>query len=375
MIDLTLSPLISIIILSGLALLIQLYFYLASFLRLARYKKSTTTHSQPPVSVVICARNEEENLKKFLPLILDQDYPEFEVIVVNDCSWDNSYDLLKEMAVSSKRLKVADIKEVAGREHGKKFAMTIGIKAASYETLVLTDADCYPSGPNWISSVVDAYQPGKEIVLGYGKYEKLPGFLNLMIRFDTFFIAAQYLSMALRGKAYMGVGRNLSYQKNLFFQVKGFASHIHLDSGDDDLFINEVATTTNTAIVVEKGSSTVSGPKTTWKTWFHQKKRHVSTAKYYKSAHKSALTIEPLSWYLLYFSCIAGFVLQYNVLILISVLVLRAIVQIGILHAIARKLDDVDLGWKAPFLELVQRIFIYPLYFVSTFFVRKRKWK
>lgn len=374
MIDLSISPLLSILIVFGLALLTQISIYLLNFLCLALYKNKQPTFQTPPVSVVICARNEEENLEKFLPLILDQDYPKFEVIVVNDCSFDNSYDLLKSLAQKYKHLKVADIKEVEGREHGKKFAMTIGIKAAQYDTLVLTDADCFPSSNHWISSVMESYGSEKQIVLGYGKYASMPGFLNLMIRFDTFFIAAQYLSKALKGKAYMGVGRNLSYHKSLFFDVKGYASHIHLESGDDDLFINEVATPQNTTIVIDKGSSTVSEPKLSWKAWFHQKKRHVSTAKYYKSSHKSALIIEPMSWYLLIFATIASLIFQYNTIIIISGLLFRTLLQIGILHAIAVKLDEADLGWKAPFLEFFQRLFVYPVYFITTFFVRKRKW-
>ena len=374
MIDLSISPLLSILIVFGLALLTQISIYLFNFLSLALYKNKQPTFQTPPVSVVICARNEEENLEKFLPLVLEQDYPKFEVIVVNDCSFDNSYDLLKSLAHKYKHLKVADIKEVEGREHGKKFAMTIGIKAAQYDTLVLTDADCYPSSNHWISSILESYGPGKQIVLGYGKYAQKPGFLNLMIRFDTFFIAAQYLSKALKGKAYMGVGRNLSYHKSLFFDVKGYASHIHLESGDDDLFINEVATSQNTTIVVDKGSSTISEPKLSWKAWFHQKKRHVSTAKYYKSAHKSALIIEPMSWYLLIFATIASIIFQYNTIIIISGLLFRTLLQIGILHAIAVKLDEADLGWKAPFLVFFQRLFVYPVYFITTFFVRKRKW-
>ncbi len=374
MIDLSISPLLSLLIVFGLALLTQISIYLLNFLCLALYKNKQPTFQTPPVSVVICARNEEENLEKFLPLILDQDYPKFEVIVVNDCSFDNSYDLLKSLAQKYKHLKVADIKEVEGREHGKKFAMTIGIKAAQYDTLVLTDADCFPSSNHWISSVMESYGSEKQIVLGYGKYASMPGFLNLMIRFDTFFIAAQYLSKALKGKAYMGVGRNLSYHKSLFFDVKGYASHIHLESGDDDLFINEVATPQNTTIVIDKGSSTVSEPKLSWKAWFHQKKRHVSTAKYYKSSHKSALIIEPMSWYLLIFATIASLIFQYNTIIIISGLLFRTLLQIGILHAIAVKLDEADLGWKAPFLEFFQRLFVYPVYFITTFFVRKRKW-
>ena len=355
-------------------LLIQSGFYLFTFLRLARYKLQPHPVSYPPVSVIICARNEEENLAKFLPLVLKQEYPEFEVIVVNDCSWDKSQDLLENLQKSHRNLKISEIREVNGREHGKKFALTIGIKAALYETLLLTDADCYPTGNDWIAHLLNGYGNDKEIVLGYGKYDRHPGFLNTIIRFDAFFIAVQYLSRALKGETYMGVGRNLSYKKDLFFSTKGFASHIHLQSGDDDLFINEVATKKNVSVVVDKGAFTISEPEKTWKSWFLQKKRHHSTAKFYRPEHKASLILYPLTWYLFYFSAITGFILQFGVLILISGTLLRAFLQIVILHASARKLDEPDLGWKAPFLEFVQMILIMPLYFFSTFFVKQRRW-
>lgn len=365
---------LTILLVFGLSLLTQLGYYLLTFLQLALYKLKPHPVSYPPVSVIICAKNEEENLTAFLPLVLQQEYPVYEVIVVNDCSRDDSEKVLESLMLKYDHLRVTTIKEVENREHGKKFALTMGIKAAKYNTLLMTDADCFPTSHDWITHFVNGYGDGKEIVLGYGKYAKQAGILNTFIRFDAFFIAVQYLSMALKGNAYMGVGRNLSYTKELFFRTKGFASHMHILSGDDDLFINEVATPANVSVVVDQGAFTVSVPKMTWKSWFLQKKRHHSTANCYKSTHKTALVIYPLSWYIFYAVVVTGLVLKIQVLILISGVLLRAFLQIGILHATARKLSETDLGWKAPFLELIQRMIINPLYFVSTFFVRTRRW-
>jgi glycosyltransferase involved in cell wall biosynthesis len=357
-----------------LALLIQLYYYLFVFLRLSLFKPKTANQLYPPVSVVICARNEEENLAAFLPKVLEQDYPSFEVVVVNDCSFDKSIDVLKDFAHRYSNLKVADIKEVEGREHGKKFALTIGIKAASHETLLMTDADCYPSDKNWIRRMMEAYTPGKEIVLGYGKYEKGQGFLNSMIRFDAFFIGVQYLSYALMRKPYMGVGRNLSYQRPLFFHVKGFASHMHLDSGDDDLFINQIANTQNTAIAIGPDSGTVSLPKTSWKAWFLQKKRHHSTAGLYRAEHQYMLALYPLSWYLMVGTAAGGLFHEKNLLIISGGILLRTMIQIIILHTAANKLDEAKLGLISPFMEFFHRVLVYPVYLFATMFVKFRRW-
>ncbi|MBX7202970.1 MAG: glycosyltransferase [Bacteroidia bacterium] len=357
-----------------LALAIQLYYFYFTYMRIAVFKPIQQTTHQPPVSVIICARNEEENLAKFLPKVLEQEYPHFEVVVVNDCSFDKSIDVLKSFAHHYSNLKVADIREVEGREHGKKFALTIGIKAASYETLLLIDADCYPSDKQWIQKMMSAYAPGKQIVLGYGKYEPAGGLLNTLIRFDAFFIGVQYLSYALKGNPYMGVGRNLSYHRSLFFQVKGFASHMHIQSGDDDLFINQVANAQNTSVVIDKEAFTVSKPKQTWRTWFLQKKRHHTTASYYRTEHKSSLALYPFSWYLFVASAIGGLFFEKNLLIISVGILLRTITQIVILHTAANKLAEKNLGWLSPVLEIIHRIFVYPTYILSTMFVKQRRW-
>ena len=274
-----------------IVILIQLFYFLFFFLRLAVYKPVNKPISQThPVSVIICARDEAGNLAAYLPGILVQSYPtSHEVIVVNDNSFDDSKYFLEELKKSFKQLHVIELTQEAKLIPGKKFPLAIGIKSAKHEIVLLTDADCIPASENWISHMQSTYNDNTEIVLGYSPFQKMNGFLNKLIRWECFHSALQYLSYALAGKPYMGVGRNLSYKKSLFLQQKGFASHHNIPGGDDDLFINQAANKYNTQINIHPESFVLTKPASTWKQWMRQKKRHYSTSKYYKRSHKLLL--------------------------------------------------------------------------------------
>ena len=285
-----------------LVALIQIIYYLCFFRKLAYYKaEEKKTIHQHPVSIVICAKNEAANLAKNLPGVLFQNYrTTHEVIVVNDNSDDESKYIIDEYKKDFKNLSNVELVQEAKFIAGKKFPLSMGIKSSKHETLLLTDADCVPASENWISLMQNGYSEGIEIVLGYGSYNKLPGLLNKLIRFETFLTALQYFSYALAGLPYMGVGRNLSYKKDVFIRNKGFSSINHLQSGDDDLFINKVATKTNTAIVIDPEAHTLSDPKKTFKSWIRQKNRHYTTAAFYKPKHKFLLGTYQATSFLFY---------------------------------------------------------------------------
>lgn len=278
-----------------LASLTQLYFYWGGFRRAAFFRPPAKTGFSGPVSIVICARNEYHNLETNLPFVLNQDYSTFEVVVVDDGSDDESDILLQKLQTEHPHLKVVRLKENVNFFKGKKLALSVGIKSAAHDHILLTDADCRPASPHWITRMADNFGEQSEIILGYGAYGKRPGLLNLLIRYDTFFIALQYFGLALAGKPYMGVGRNLAYHRSLFYRVRGFTSHYKVMSGDDDLFVNQVATSRNAAVELHPHSHTVSVPKTSFRSWFRQKRRHMGTGRYYKAAHKRRLGIFNLS--------------------------------------------------------------------------------
>jgi cellulose synthase/poly-beta-1,6-N-acetylglucosamine synthase-like glycosyltransferase len=322
----------------------QLYFYLRyinGVLRHnARIKKGRITFrsEQPSVSVIICSKDESENLSKFLPEVLTQDYPLFEVIVINDGSSDDTEDLLKELKKTYKNLRSTFVPAEANNFSTKKLGLTLGIKAANFDWLLFTDADCKPQGKQWLANMARNFHPETEFVLGYGAYFSQKGLLNKLINYDTLFIALQYLGMAASKKPYMGVGRNMAYRKQTFFNQKGFASTLHLQSGDDDLMVNKAANGKNTSIEISPESITYSEPNKTFKGWFYQKERHLSVSSYYTPISKFRLGIEPITRGLFYLSfilslCVGGLI----TLIAAGVLFLaRYIVQLVVVNGSAK---------------------------------------
>ena len=361
-------------ILFCLSLTIQLCYYLGSFSKLAYYKKPAFINFSPPASIIICARNEADNLAKFLPSIFEQDYPSYEVVVVNDCSYDHTEDFLKQFALQHSNLKIVTIQEDENYAHGKKIALMLGIKGAKNEHLLLTDADCKPADKYWLKGMMQHFTPDTDIVVGYGAYEKQKGFLNKIIRFDTFMIALQFLSFALKRKTYMGTGRNLAYKKSLFFKLKGFASHYHIESGDDDLFVNEAVNKYNSNVQVNTSNHTISRVKTTLEEWMNQKRRHISTFANYSSSSKVRLMLLTGSQYLFFATFIALLILNVGLFLILFLFLLRLLIQIIIFKKSMAELGERDLLLLSPVIELIL-LFIYPLITVSNAYIKKNKWK
>ena len=362
-------------ILCGLVFLIHIIHYFMAYWPAAALKSNLSSEGSgnEPVSVIICARNEDENLTEFLPKILSQDYPEFEVIVVNDCSWDNTETVIDEFARIFPNLKKITIKEDENYKHGKKFAILVGIKGAKYDNLLFTDADCYPSSDSWLKEMASGFSTSKEIVLGYGAYIKTQGFLNKLIRFDTFTIALRYLTAGMKGNAYMGVGRNLAYKKPLFFKHKGFSSHYHINSGDDDLFVNEAATKENTNVCISHNSITYSKAKKSFRDWRMQKVRHLTTAPQYTSASRLTIGFDFFIKYLFYSSLVVLFCFKNTALIGLGLFLLKILFQMIIFNKAAKKFKEPDL-WALAFVYEFVLLFVYPVFHVAKMFFKPNKW-
>ncbi|MDD2386435.1 MAG: glycosyltransferase [Bacteroidales bacterium] len=279
----------------------QIIFHTLINLKLAKTqtKSNESANSETPfVSVVIAAKNEAKNLNNFLPKVLEQNYPAFEVILVNDGSSDNTAEICVKLSKQFNNLRIIHLK----KSDGKKNALTKGILASKGEYLLFTDADCFPVSPNWINGMINQFSEKKSIVLGYGAYNNKKDFLSNFIKYDSFLIAIQYFYAAKIGKAYMGVGRNMAYKKSVWESVNGFQEHIKIASGDDDLFVGSVANKNNVAISVNKDAFTYSIPSNTLKDFIHQKTRHISTSIKYSSFAKVFSSIEIISRSLFYIS-------------------------------------------------------------------------
>jgi glycosyltransferase involved in cell wall biosynthesis len=335
--------LLAVFIIFALAAAIQIFYYLYFYLVVWMFKQAAGESVKQPVSVIICARNEEENLRNFLPAVLEQDYPDFEVIVVNDCSEDSSYDVLGGYLKQYPNLRVSNVNKDPKFTHNKKFAQFIGIKAAKNEILLFTDADCQPESDKWLETMTSHFDTDTTFVLGYGGYLKEKGLLNKYIRYDTMTIAMQYLGMAIRGLPYMGVGRNLAYRRSAFFTNKGFGNYSHIASGDDDLFVNANATVKNTRVEFSKGTHTRSVPCKGLTEWMTQKKRHLTTAPYYKLRDKILLLSELLTRIIFYTAFILLLSFSFLWPFVLGVFSLRLIAQIVVFVLVQKKLNEPGL--------------------------------
>lgn len=324
-------------------LALQLFFLFIFYYRLLFYRKKSFLENKIPISVIITAKNEEDNLKIFLPKILEQDYPDFEVIVVNDASTDNTHEVLYDFNSKYPNLKITSVPDDNKFAHGKKLAITLGVKAAKNECLVFTDADCFPETNKWLETMSRNFTDDKSIVLGYGGYVQKNGLLNKYIRSDTFSIALRYFSFALAGLPFMGVGRNMAYRKSLFMANKGLIKHAHIFSGDDDLFINEVASKKNTTIETNVNAKTLSLPMESIHSWIKQKRRHLTTGPHYRTIHKLFLSAEAISsmgYYLFFALALSAKIMIYP---LLAVFVIRALLQLPMFIIMMNKLKEKNI--------------------------------
>jgi glycosyltransferase involved in cell wall biosynthesis len=356
---------------------IQLIYYLFIFSRLIFHRnKEIAVDMQEPVTVVVCARNELENLQQLIPLLDEQDYPEFEILIMNDRSTDGTEEFLQEEYGNWAHVRYINISQVYDHITPKKYAITVAVKHARYPTVLFTDADCLPSGNGWISSMMAQYSGRKEIVLGFSPYYKFKGLLNWFIRCETFYTAVQYLSFAKSGSPYMAVGRNLLYRKDLFLDNKGFYKHSRVMGGDDDLFINQVARRRNTAINTDPESFMYSYPHTTWKGWYKQKTRHLSVSKYYRPGNKFLVGLLSAThvgtWFLFIISLIVGILTKDYLFLEVAggLFLVRWLIQWVILGIINSKLGSTVSAFTFIFMDLA--LFLYYIFMSGIVFTNKQ---
>ena len=297
-----------ILLIFGITLIIQLLYHWGVFSKVAFYKNKRqpkTDGELEPVSIVLCARDAYEYLIELVPVLLGQDYPDFEIVIVNDCSDDETEEYLKDLERKEPRIKPVRLKQHLNFFNGKKFPLSMGIKSAQNDLIVLTDCNCMPTNDQWLRSVVNCYGKNTEVVIGYSPYIRKKGLLNYLMRFDAVQNALLYLSAALKGRPYMGVGKNLSYRKELFYRNKGFTSHYTTSVGDDDLFVSQVATKKNTEVLIDPDNAILTTPVSNFHQWSRQKSSRYSTVRQYSAGARLLLSLFYLSQFLFYASFIA----------------------------------------------------------------------
>ena len=311
-------------------------------------REGNSTSRAEPVSVVVAVRDGARLLPPLLDALLAQRYPDFEVVVCDDVSTDDTWAVLQAYSARDGRLRATRLSTKAAP--GKKRALARAIAHARHDWLLATDADCRPDSPHWLAATMASRRANTQLVLGYSPYRRVPGRLNAWIRWEAVYTAAQYFSAALWGRPYMGVGRNLLYARGLYDGVGGFTQHEHLAGGDDDLLVSAAADADNCACSLTPASWVTSEPATSWAQYRRQKRRHVSVGHAYRAGDKLWLGALALTHVILYASAVALCVLGYW-----AAGVVALVVRWGLLwwpvRSLLRALGQPDLARWWPLLD------------------------
>ena len=354
---------------------IQLFYYGIIFGRFAFAKKASNLPKKIPISVIVCAKNQEENVTKFIPLLAEQNYGDYEIILIDDASSDSTLDLFEAFEKQYTNIRLVKVANNEAFWGNRKFSLTLGIKAAKNPYLLFTDADCYPVSKDWITNMSSQFTMQKTIVLGYGAYEKIGGsFLNKIIRFENLVNTVQYFSWTKSGKPYKGVGRNFGYKKEEFFNVNGFIDHMKIRAGDDDLFINQVANSRNTTICFDPNSFTYCQPKKSFKEWMELKRINHATTTFYKPFDKIQLLVFFISQLLFLILPIILLLFQFQWIAVISLIGFRYLFAWIVLGFSAGKLKEKDVMYWFPIVEIIL-IFTQLNLFTSNIYSKPVYWK
>jgi glycosyltransferase involved in cell wall biosynthesis len=354
---------------------VQLIYWMLFLLAISFYKNKIGSESENKagVSIIICAYNELNNLQNLIPKLYEQNFSEYEIIVVNDRSTDGTYEFLLEESQSNKLLKMIGIERSPDHIDSKKYAITLGVKAAKFEKLVFTDADCLPKSNNWIRLMSNSFGTETEFVLGYSQFKEESGIVNMFSRFETQITGMLYNSFAIIGNPYMAVGRNLAYRKSTFLKNKGFNQFQKVTGGDDDLLVNHFGTKKNLRVYMGKESLVWSYSKNTLLGYYKQKLRHISVSKYYKLKDKFLLTMYSLSHLLFWLAFVNLAAVNYFPEMVFGILAFRLIFNCLVITSTSKKFGERILIWTIPIMD-----FIYCFYLIimgiAALGTKKVKW-
>ena len=361
---------LAILILFGVITLIQLVYYYVIYGRFAFYrKKSALGFRDIPISVVIVVRDDAALAVQALPSLLEQQYSFFEIVIVNDRSRDeNSLQAIREYKDRYPNIKIVDLSTAVSTSRGKKMAISMGVKCATYDHILLTSPSCKPASQQWLSNMAQNFQFQHRIVLGYNTFEKKKGIYNHFLHYDNLMGAVQYFSHALMHSTYRGDLNNVAFVRPLFYKQNGFIAYSHLLYGEEDIFIHRASTPNNVAIEFAPEAVTLQQHSPKYGYWRLHKVSLYYTRKFNSLKNKILLggyeLTNILFYALLSLSIVAFLHLPLLLYITAGIAVLRIASLYVVMGIAAKKLQEKTV---IPFLLFYDLLFalLNPLYWLS----------
>lgn len=334
-----------------------------------RYIQSRPALPATPVrlTVVVVAHNHGDVLEENLRLMATQDYPSYEIIVVNDASTDDTADIITRAENRFNNVRHTFTPSTARHVSHSKLSITLGVLAAQSEWIVLTGGDCRPASAQWLASLSGAMTDGTDFVLGYSNFMRIPKLLNSRLRLDRLLRLLRYFHAAQpafgRGKAVGAHNANVAFRKSVFLNEKGFYNQLALLGGEDILFVDHTARPGRTAVVCNAEARVEQKMPLIRETRFTQRIVQAEAERHLGLKGKVERTVWALSSWSVYTALIsmvflcALFVLNQAFVVAVAVLVLTLVVFfIGnyLLNRSARRLGEGSFYLLFPFYNLTK---------------------
>lgn len=331
---------------------IQLFYYLGVFSSFSFSKESENNPKRIPVSVIVYARNQAEEVKKLLPHLVNQNYHDYELVLVDNASSDETLDIFKEYAQMFANIRLVRVENNETFWNNKKYAQTLAIKAAKHEYLLFIDAENAIDNELWIMSMASNFTLNKTIVIGPSMYFKAKGFLNKVIRFDAVFSQLHSFSWTNYGAPFSYFSRNIAYKKEEFYKVSGFITHMNNRLGEREFFLNEAAKSKNTAFTNSKNALVYLKPFSKSSQWLNQKIEDDYLLSQLNFGNKFKVRLFHASQFLFFLLAIVLLILQIEWLITTIIIILRYLIAWIIVAKSVKKFNQSDLVWLFPLLEI-----------------------
>lgn len=365
--------LLALLLLSFVAL--SLYYGLFWF-RVGRFKRDVVSKQpsangqQPSVSVVMVVHNEAEFLKSSLPYLLEQDYPDYEIVIVDYTSTDDTRYVLRVCSENYPNLKPILFPHDVNMFQGKKYPLSIGIKSATKDVILLTEAESVPRSFDWVSQMMKGYCGDTQIVMGCNIVKSNGTLLGAFQQYENMTYNASYIGAMAMGNPFTATGRNLSFRRDFFFKQGGFISHYSIPDGADDLFVNANANSRNSSVVLSSDAFVVSEPRSSFRLWHQDRSHRLYTRRYYGLKDKLMLAFYPLSQFVFLASLVLLLVFQlFPWQLLVALLVVKLIWQIVSALPLAKRFEIKKIQFFAPLFEFY---FLFANTFMTTFALRRK---
>ncbi|MBC9796096.1 glycosyltransferase [Sinomicrobium weinanense] len=351
-----------------------LVIYYVLFGKLAFARTSAPPENLAPVSVIVRTKNNAELLRQTITSILAQDYPVFQLVLINDASSDHTLDVIEEFAGRYSNIKTVNVISNEAFWGKKKYALTLGIKAAKYNLLVFIEDNYIPVSDHWLREMSRNFRGKKTLVLGYSAVKRVKNvFFNALIRYDNWLRAVKYLSFAHAGLPYSGLGKNLAYHKSAFYEVNGFIGHMDMKNGEDELFVNEVSTAKNTTISLSKYARTRSVTTPSYREWIQQKREGFYVFRNFKLGQRVLLNLFYIAQLLFWLLPLPLIFLARNPVTVLALFLFKWVVQFVVMAKLARKLGEKGFIWLLPLHEFA--LISVQFYIFITSFRKSTRWK